>query len=402
VPSPVAEPGFRLFFAGRLVSLLGSSMAPVALAFAVLDAAHRPGDLGIVLAAHMVPLLVFLLVGGAMADRFSRRTVLVLANVGDAGLTQGAVAVVLLSGHYSLAAVAGLELVNGAIAAFTSPALRGVLPDLVDASGLQRANSLLGSTQNATKILGPSIAGVLVVTAGSGVAIAADAVSYLLAAALLLGLRLPAPVRAERSTVLADIRHGRRAFRSIRWVWTVVLSWALMNLVSTGTWQILGPTLTARASGRAAWGLVLSVRAVGLLLASVALYRLVIRRLLAVGKLASAVGGLPLLALGLRLPLAWLLVAALLAGVGSSIASIGWDTSLQEHVPAGVLARVASYDDLLSFAAIPIGQLAVGPLAVAYGPRAVTFVAGMLFVLVALAPLGVRTVRQLTHEPAAP
>lgn len=112
-------------------------MAPVALAFAVLEASQRPSDFGVVLVAHMVPLLVLLLVGGAVAGRFSRRAVLVLANSGS-GRTQGAVAVVLLTGHYSLAAVAGLSLANGVIEAFTGPALRGVVPELVAPEQIQR------------------------------------------------------------------------------------------------------------------------------------------------------------------------------------------------------------------------------------------------------------------------
>jgi len=124
---PLRESAFRWFLTGRAVSLLGSSLAPVALAFAVLDASGRASDLGVVAAAHMVPLLGFLLVGGAVSDRFPPRTVLVVANLGS-GLTQGAVAVVLLTGRYSLLVVASLELANVVLAAFTTPALRGVVP----------------------------------------------------------------------------------------------------------------------------------------------------------------------------------------------------------------------------------------------------------------------------------
>src|SRR5437764_7991095 len=99
--SPLRQTNFRWLFTGQTVSLLGSSMAPVALAFAVLDASDSVSQLGVVLVARMVPMLAFLLIGGATADRFSRRTVLVLSNTGSA-LTQGAVATVLLTGHYSL------------------------------------------------------------------------------------------------------------------------------------------------------------------------------------------------------------------------------------------------------------------------------------------------------------
>jgi len=375
-------------------------MAPVALAFAVLGASHRPGDLGIVLASRMVPLLAFLLVGGAAADRFSQRTVLIAANLGT-GLTQGAVAIILLTGHYTLGAVAVLEFLNGVLDAFTMPALRGIVPLLVGRDQIQRANSLLGSTRNATKVLGPSVAGLVVVGFGSGPAIAFDAVTFLVAAVFLARMSVRSRVVAQRSTLLADIRTGWSEFRRIRWVWIVTLSACLMNLVQTGTWQILGPTLTLRIAGAETWGFVLSARGVGLLAMSVLMYRLVFRRLLAAGQLASVFAGLPVLALGLRLGPVALVVAAFLAGLGSSVSGISWDTSLQEHVPAGVLSRVSSYDDLLSYIAIPIGQLAVGPATAAFGGFRVCLVAGVLFVVVAALPLASSAVRRLPHRPAA-
>jgi len=424
-PAPLSRPDFRWFFAGRLVSLLGSSMAPVALAFAILDASGRPGDLGIVLAGRMIPLLAFLLVGGAVADRFPRRTVLLVANVG-AGLTQGAVAAILLAGAYHLLPILILEVANGILDAFTMPALRGVVPQLVDPSRLREANSLLGSVRNATKIVGPSLSGLLVVAVGSGPAIAFDAATFLAAAVCLARLPLPpvrepaAPIRpvqpgqaspvgpgpvtaaapVRRATLLADIGAGWSEFRRLPWVWVSTLSFGLMNLVQTGTWQILGPTLTKQVSGIATWGFVLSARGVGLLVTSAVMYRLVVRRLLRFGQIVCVAGGLPLIVLGLRFGATWLVAAAFVAGLAASVSGISWDTSLQEHVPAAALSRVSSYDDLLSYLVIPVGQLLVGPLAAAFGGFRVCLVAGVAYVLVAAIPLLSRQVRNLPHTPA--
>jgi MFS family permease len=397
LPSPLKHADFRWFFSGQSVSLFGSAMVPVALAFAVLDASGSTSDLGIVLASRMIPLLAFLLIGGAVADRFSRRTVLVAANLGS-GLTQGAVAAVLLTGHYNLGAVATLEFLNGVLAAFSTPALRGVVPQLVASDQLRQANSLLGSARNGTRILGPSVSGVLVVTAGSGAAVAIDAVTFLVAAGCFTRLRLATSVPVGREAALfTDIRAGWRAFRSIRWVWIVTISSCLMNLVQTGSWQILGPELTKQTSSEATWGFVLSIRGLGLLVMSALMYRVVVRHLLRVGQLGGALGALPLLALGVRLGVPWLIVSAFVAGLGTSLSAISWETSLQEHVPGPVLSRVASYDDLLSYIAIPIGQLAVGPLADAYGGFRVATIAALTYTVVALLPLASRSVRQLPH-----
>ncbi|MEU9089948.1 MFS transporter [Streptomyces sp. NPDC048428] len=410
LPPLLKQPRFRTFYAGRLVSLLGSSMAPVALAFAVLDASGSAQDLGVVLAVHMLPLLALLLVGGAVADRSSRRNVLVAAHLGSA-LTQGAVAALLLTGHYSLMPVAVLEFLNGALAAFTTPALRGVVPQLVDKARLQQANALLGTARNATKILGPSLAGVLVSVVGSGPAIAVDAFSYLLAAGFLARLTFTQDTNAASyrpTTLLTDIRYGWTEFRAIRWVWVGTLSFCLMNLAQTGTWQILGPQLTRQISGQTTWGFVLSARGIGLLMSSLLMYRLVVRHLLRLGQLTNALAALPLLALGAHLHAPWLLAAAFAAGLGSAVTAVAWDTSLQEHVPPHALSRVASYDDLLSYVAIPVGQLSVGPLAQTYGAFHVATGAGILSAAAAVLPLATRSVRRLPHagpprpEPTPP
>ncbi|WAL64642.1 MFS transporter [Amycolatopsis cynarae] len=385
--------GFRWFFAGQLISLLGSSLAPVALAFAVLDASGRPGDLGVVLAVRMLPMLAFLLVGGVVADRFPRRGVLVTANLGSA-LTQGAVAMLLLSGRYSLPAVAALEFANGVLTAFTTPALRGVLPELVDRNRLREANSVLSSVRNATKILGPSLSGALVAVAGSGPAIAFDAATYLLAAACLA--RLPVGSRAPgKAGLLRELRTGWAVFRGTRWVWLVTSAFCGLNLVQTGTWQILGPVLGGQAGGAPVWGAVLSARGAGLLAMGMVMYRVRVRRLLRLGLLAGSSGALPLLALGAHLAVPWLVAAAFTGGMGSAVLGISWETSLQQHIPAQALSRVSAYDDLFSYLSNPVGQLSVGPLAAVFGGSTVATVAGICYVLVMVLPLSSSEVRRL-------
>src|SRR6201999_3482727 len=120
-------------------------------AFAVLDASGRATDLGVVLACQIVPQLALVLVGGVVADRFARRTVLLGSHLG-AGATQAAVATVIITGHYHLALVAALSAGNGAAEAFASPALRGIVPELVPADATQRANAALAAARNVCKI----------------------------------------------------------------------------------------------------------------------------------------------------------------------------------------------------------------------------------------------------------
>ncbi|WP_409182764.1 MFS transporter [Amycolatopsis sp. VS8301801F10] len=396
--TPLRHRAFAVFYAGRLVSLLGSAMTPVALSFAVLGSSHRPTDLGVVLAAGIVPLLAFLLVGGAVGDRFPRNRVLRLSNLG-AGAAQLAAAAVLLTGHYSLAALAGTEFLGGICTAFTTPALRGIVPQIVPPESLRQANSLLATSKNLTKVGGPAVAGVLVGTVGGGWAIAADGVSFVLAALLYQTVTLPPAKSTEQDSVLRSVRTGWREFWRIGWLWRVVTAFTVYNIVFTGGWLVLGPGIAQDTIGATAWGLVLSSRAVGALLSGLVMYRLAPRRLLPLGLMCAAVTALPLLALGLHAAFAVLAVASFLAGFGQGVMGVAWDTTMQENIPRQLLSRMAAFDDFGSYAGIPVGELLAGPLGSAFGAPQVVLIGGFLLAATALSPLRSHTVRAIRHPP---
>jgi MFS family permease len=146
---PLHEREFRLLFAGQLVSRLGSAIAPVALAFVVLDLTGSASDLGIVLAARQIPTIVFLLVGGVWADRLPRHRVMVASNL-VSGASQAVAGALLLSGGAQLWHLAALAAVNGASSAFFFPASQGIVPQTVPDSLLQQANATLRLAVNAT------------------------------------------------------------------------------------------------------------------------------------------------------------------------------------------------------------------------------------------------------------
>jgi Transmembrane secretion effector len=394
---PLGDRQFRWFFAGRLVSLTGSSMVWVALTFAILEASGSAGDLGIVLASYTVPLALFQLFGGALADRFSRSAVLVVSHLGSA-LTQGTMAALLLTGNYRLAVVAALAALNGTLQAVSGPALIGIVPELVPRPVIQRANALLGGTRNATKIAGPALAGLLVAGAGGGWAIAVDAVAYLVAALCMARLRLPAPVRAAGATMLRDLREGWTVFRSMTWVWVGSVTLAVLNFLQAGVWGVLGPLLAEETFGAAAWGLVLSASAVGFLVSSVVMYRVTFTHLLGIGHLCLVLQAVPLVLLGLDVPVAVLVVGSFLSGAGTGVYGIAYETSVHEHVPGDKLSRVASIDTLAALVPVPLGQLAVIPMAAAIGDAQVAVVWGVAFGVIALAVLLVRPVRELRHQ----
>lgn len=385
---------FGWFYAGRTVDLAGSSMTTVALALAVLQASGSATDLGIVLAANMIPTLVLLLLGGAVADRVSRRAVLIVTNLTTAAV-MAVMAVILITDRYDLFVIAGLVLISGAVSAFSQPALRGIVPELVERRDLQRANALLASSQNAVRILGPMIASVLVATVGGGWALAADAASFVLAAAAFT--RIPGtsrPPAADRP-LWRDLVEGWTVFRSMRWVVIMTISFALVNAFNVGPWNVLGPQVVSGKDGAVGWGTVQTVRAIGLLVMSVVAVKIVLRRPLRDGRIWGTLAGLPLLAIGLSGD-AWIVaVTAFIGGLGFTVAAITWESTLQSAVPEESLSRVAAYDDLLSYLAIPLSQLAMGPLAAEYGAKSVSVACGIAFIVVCLLPLMSRDVREL-------
>ncbi|MGH3868389.1 MAG: MFS transporter [Pseudonocardiaceae bacterium] len=156
---------FRWFYVGQVVSLVGSGMAAVALSFAVLESTGSASDFAAVLAAYSVTMLACFLFGGVLADRWPRARLLIGANTGVA-LSQGTVAALLLTDTAPVPALILLEAINGAAAALTLPARRGIIPQLVAPDALFRANAVLATSQSAAKVLGPMVGGIAVVAGG--------------------------------------------------------------------------------------------------------------------------------------------------------------------------------------------------------------------------------------------
>jgi MFS family permease len=375
--------------------MAGSAMSPVALAFGVLEVTDSAAWLSAVTTAALVPMVAMLLFGGGIADRYRRDTVLRLTSLG-AGLTQAGVAVLLLA-HQHPAYLLPLSALNGILQGISTPTLRGIVANLATGRGLQQASSLLGSAGNAARIVGPAAAGLLTVAVGGGWAIAVDAASFLLAAAFFARMSLPSlpPRRQHGPTMFGAMREGWGYFSSHPWIWSVTAAFAVFNAVNRGVWQILGPVITNDTIGAAGWGLVLSVRGVGALLASVVMVKLTLRRPMVPALSAMSLAAVPLILLGTGATTAWLAASAFVAGVATELFTVVWSTVHNTHIPERLLSRVGAHDEFWSAAPIPVGQLSTPILAAAFGSATVAITGGCLAAAAIVAPLLLPSLRRL-------
>jgi MFS family permease len=396
--TPLRERNFAWYFAARFVNTAGTTMAGVALAFAILDISDSASALGKVLAARTIPMVVFLLWGGVIADRVSRALIMQVSNLLSA-LTQGTVAYLVISGHAQLWMIIVLEAINGTTAAVSFPAMASVIPQLVPAEQLQPANVLLSMSRGALAVVGPSVSALLVVTVGAGWALAVDAFTWFAAALMLLRVSLPARTRDETApaSMVRELREGWGVFTGIRWLWLVVSAFGVLNAIESGTLFTLGPALAKHTIGADGWGYAQSAISLGLVVMTVILLKVTFRYPLRAGMLGVSLLALPMLILGFHPAVAPLVVAMFLAGAGTECFSIGWNLAMQENIAAEVLSRAYSYDALGSFVAMPVGQLVYGPIGAAFGYRDVLAISGVTYAAICAATLTSRSVRNLRH-----
>lgn len=395
---PLRHRPFRNLAAGRMLVYFANAMAPVALAFAVLDTTGRATDLGIVVGARSLANVALLLVGGVVADRVRRTLVLQGSALAAAGV-QAAIAVSVLLEATSIALLVVLSVLNGALAALSLPASASLTPQTVPQELLRPANAVMRMATNIGAIAGSSLAGIVAAVFGPGWGLLGNAVAFLGAAAFFTGVKVseerPA-APAERVRPLRELAEGWREFTARRWVWIVVAQFMVVNAVVAGGIQVLGPVVADDTFGRGVWGAVLAAQMLGAVAGGVLAARSRIRHALLVGVALVAVESLPLVVLA-EAPGALLLSVAMFAN-GAALEQFGvaWDVSLQENIPADRLARVYSYDALGSFVALPLGEMAAGPVAGHFGVRATLLAGAALVVGVTAAALCSRQVRTLT------
>ena len=392
---------FRLLLADRALAPGAFAFSLVGVSFAVLDATGSTADLSYVLAAQILPSLVFALVGGVFADRVAPQRVIAAANVLIAA-GEGGFGLLVLLGQPRLWQMIGLETLTGAGMAIFYPASQALLPRLVPDSLLQEASAMSRLAMNGAQMAGAAVAGLFVAATGPGWALATCGAGMLGTVPLLLSIRAPGAERTERHNVLRDLRDGWSAFASRRWLWATTIQYCVVLAAWYGAFDVLGPVVAREhLGGPAAWGLITAADAVGLIIGGVIGMRFTSRRPILFVVLIGATCAITPLALAAPLPLPLICVAAAGLGISLEVMMVQWTVTMARNVPPDLLARVSSYDILGAVSAMPLGALAVGPIAAAAGVPATELGAAALIVIASALTLLAPEVRHMRAGPAS-
>jgi len=399
------HPAYRALLVGHTVNYLGNGIAPVALAFAVLDLGGDATDLGLVVGLYALADVGAVLFGGVLGDRVSRRLMMQGCSAA-AAVVQAVAALALIGGWSSLPFLAVTGMLIGALGALGLPSSSAITQQTVPPKLLQQAISWRRLGQNVAWMCGAGLAGLVVVAAGSGWALAVDAATFAVAAVAFSGIRVPALPAPESDGMFADVGAGFREVLRHTWLWLLILQALLYHLFYGGAQGVLGPIVVGDELGRAAWGWSLSVMMVGFVVGGLVTLRWRPQRPLLVGTwLLGLTAAFPA-AMAWSDSLTVVLLGAFLHGFGLEIFSVGWDLSIQQNVAPDKLARVYSFDQIGSFIARPIGLALTGPVATAVGLRSwLGVIAAVIIgsVVLALASPDVRRLeRRAEPTPALP
>lgn len=348
---------------GFTLSLISRNMVPVVVAFALYEAGRGAGAVSSVLAAETAPLVVFMLVGGVVADKFPRRDVMAYANF-LRFFSQALLAVLFFTHHTPLWAIMSLMACIGVGGAFFAPGLQGLIPELVPDQHLQSANGISSMAQAIGSVSGPALGGLLVATTGGAIAIAIDSASYLVCAAILFTLPKQADRTDNQENVIILLKEGWTEFFGRKWIWVSVLQFTLLHLVVIGPLFVLGSLRFAHvAHGALGWGGLLSLMGAGTIIGSLVAMRCKPRFPLRVATFTLFT--FALLPASLAANLSYPITGAcfLVCGLCMPLYGVLWTTLMQTKVPKDKLSRVTSYDYVGSICLLPVGYALAAPMA---------------------------------------
>jgi MFS family permease len=360
---------FRLLWLANTTSTVGDRIVTVALALFVVQLTGSASDLGIVLAAYLLPLIGFMLLGGVLADRMPRHLVVVVTDLVRFVL-HGLLAVLIVTGEVRIWQLVAIGVLFGSAEAFYRPAATGLLPQTVPEDEIQEANALTSMSSCVAVFAGPALATLLVLGVSPAAAFAVDAATFLVSAALLVRVRprsrgvARARLERGRRSVAHDLREGYAEVRSRSWVWVTLAVFCVALFVYEAPLLVVGPIVAEeRYSDIAVFGYVLAALGAGTIAGSIVGLRWRPLHPLRMAMALILLWPAAVVPFAAGAPLAAVLPGMVIAGSGMALFEVWWLTALAERIPPDKLSRVTSYDWTVSLGLMPLGCILAGPLA---------------------------------------
>lgn len=396
---------FRILIVARTLSNIGNGMSPVAMAFGVLSLpGSNASSLSWVTGSHLVPIVLFLLLGGVVADRMGRARVVGVTDI-IGSFVVATSGILFLTDHATVPLLCVNAFIFGILNALWWPAFAGLLPEVVPSEHLQAANSLVGFGANIGFTLGATMGAAIVSTAGPGWAIIGDGATFLVAGILVLQMQLPTTMQTgaidQHPSMISQLRQGWSEFYSRKWIVVIVICFAFINMCFEGFLGVLAPVQMKEALGGARdMGLMLFAAGAGSVCGV-----LVSLRIKPKHPLIVAMGGMPIVGvwmLGTAVPLHifLLMILAFFSGIALDLFFVMWMTMFQTHVPEEALSRVSAYDALGSTLFAPFGLFLAGPMAQWIGTSTTLYIAGTIAIVMAVGSLFNKDVRRLERVTA--
>ncbi len=394
-------PGFIPLILSRFISNVGNGLSPIALAYGVLSLKGATGtDLSLVMTARIAPMIVFMLLGGVIGDRFKRNRIVGGSDV-IGSLIAGTSAISFIAGFANVPLLCLMGALFGILNALWWPAMSGVLPEILPKDSLQKGNAVVGLLSNFGFVFGALIGGTVVTLYGSGWALLVDAISFTIAGLLVWNINLPPMPQREKNSMFHDLKIGWFEFISRSWVVAVVIGFTFINLCFEATISVLGPlAFNSGGHGPRNWSYNLAAITAGMIIGGIISIKIHFARPLVLGMVSVALVPAWIFFMGFRLPLVITLVGALIAGVAIEIFSVVWGTSMQSNIPEQSYSRVVSYDAFGSYALAPIGIAFAGPMVSWIGVSHTLVIAASVALVAALLPLTLKSVRRLKYQSA--
>jgi len=357
---------------GQTVSNFGDGVALVALTILVLDTTHSASKLAWFAAARMLPMVVLLLVGGAVVDRFSRRLLLLISDVTRALLT-GVLVAFLGLGILRFWELMVFAFFFGTFDALFMPAISALTPEIVPEELLPAMNAVRPLANNLMgNMIGPAVGG-LIAVASTTWAMGIDCATFVVSSISLFAMKpTSAPARDGASSMFADIREGVRYVRSTRWLWTTLVSVASVNAFVFVPMSVLIPffLLHDLHAGKAMVGYSFAIFGLsGALGALIAANLKVPRRRIRVMWTYWTIGTAAALIIGFATNVWEIFVVGLVTSPMMLLGNVIWESMMQTEVPRELLGRASSVDWFVSLGLAPIGLVVAGQIANVVGVR---------------------------------